>query len=276
MAKAPKQFRLEFSVKSAGTGCDMDVRRAVPEVRQALLSMSGLVKEIENPLLLWRFALCSQEPFENPTHCMGVSREGMIKRRDRLKTEASRNRQPSRGLSRKGMRLLFVHDLQTVLNSAQKDVCLAKRIDIFARQDLELLERGQRLHRAAFLKEGIPGPVQELQGLHNEFDLPNATESEFDIAMQVFGTHEVPLDPNFQVSDLFQKISRHGPRKNEGLEPVFELIEQLLIATDPAGFNEGHALPGFAVSGVVIFEAGERANERSNAPFRPKPEINTE
>src|SRR6516164_9459876 len=151
MAKAPKQFRLELSVKSTGTGRDMDVGRAVPEVRQALLGMSGLVKEIENPLLLWRFALRSQEPFENPAHCVSVSREVLIKRCDRPKTEASRNRQPGGGLRRKGMRLLFVHDLQTVLNGAQKDVCLAKRIDIFARQDLKLLERGQRLHRAAFL-----------------------------------------------------------------------------------------------------------------------------
>src|SRR6516164_4780089 len=135
MAKPPKQFRLGFSVKSAGTGRDIEVRRALQEERQALVRISGLVKDIENPLLLWRSALRSQEPFEDPAHCVSVSREVLIKRCDRPKTEASRNRQPGGGLRRKGMRLLFVHDLQTVLNGAQKDVCLAKRIDIFARQD---------------------------------------------------------------------------------------------------------------------------------------------
>ena len=53
--------------------------------------------------------------------------------------------------------------------------------------------------------------VNELERLHDEFDLANAANAKFDVALEFVGSHHVALNAPLDIGDLVEQIGRGAP-----------------------------------------------------------------
>ena len=159
------------------------------------------------------------------------------------------------------MSLLLSFDLQTMLNTPEKPICLVERQHFIAWKKIQLTKTAQRFERARFLQERMARPVDKLKCLHDKLDFANATAAEFDVAFKLIVSDDVALDAPFDVGNLVEQIGRRTLRINERLMLPQEFVSQLPAAADSARLNQGEALPGFAEAGIIIFHALERSRE---------------
>src|SRR5438045_9228169 len=80
------------------------------------------------------------------------------------------------------MRLLFGLYLQTMLHAAKKSVSVIAGQHFLARKKIQLTKRSQRFADPEFLHEWLTRSMDQLQRLHDEFDLPHPTASDFHFA----------------------------------------------------------------------------------------------
>ena len=105
--------------------------------------------------------------------------------------------------------LLISDHLQAIFNRAQEAISGAEIITHMLADPSpigEHVERPQGLFGAQF---GMPAAGNELLGLHEEFDLPDAAPAELDI---------VPLDGNLVVTAIGVDLSLHGVNVSHGRE----------------------------------------------------------
>src|SRR5262249_19775361 len=171
--------------------------------------------------------------------------------------------------------LLFGLDLQTMLDAAQKSIRAIKCQDFLVREKIQFTQRTQRLEHARFLEERMPGSIDELQCLHNEFDFANAADAKLDVAVKLLLSHYIAFDAALNVSDLLEQIGRRTLRINKRLMLPQEFICQLAAAGDASPLDEREALPCFAETGIIIFHALERPRQRACRPFRAQPQIDS-
>src|SRR4029453_12369413 len=170
--------------------------------------------------------------------------------------------------------LLFGLDLQTMLDTAEKPICLVERQHFTPRQQVQFTKSSQGSEHTGFLQEWMLRAVDKLKCLHDEFDLANAAPSQLDVALEIVGSDHVALDASLDVGDLIEQIGRRTFGINKRLMLPQEFISQLATAGDSACFNQSQALPGFAETGIVIFHALERPGEWPGRTFRTKAQIN--
>src|SRR2546423_2042507 len=118
--------------------------------------------------------------------------------------------------------------------------------------------------------------VDNLQRLHDEFDIANAAASQFYIAFQFSRANDVAFDAMLDFCNLLQQVRCGVLWIDKGLMQPQEIVRQLAAAGDSASFDEGDALPGFAKSSIVIFHAFERASQRSSRAFGSQTQVNSE
>src|SRR5207248_2121167 len=87
--------------------------------------------------------------------------------------------------------LLFRFDLYAVFDAAKKSIGVVQRQNLFARQQIKLSQRIKCLQHVRFLQEGMARTMDELQRLHNEFDLANAASPKFYITFQSFRSNYI-------------------------------------------------------------------------------------
>ena len=107
--------------------------------------------------------------------------------------------------------------------------------------------------------------VQQLQRLHDEFDLANAAGPELDVPLQILVADDVALDPSLDRRDLIEQLRRCAFRIDERLMFAQEIVGKFFAAGDAARFDQREALPRFAEPAVVILEA-LRASARLDRP----------
>ena len=137
----------------------------------------------------------------------------------------------------------------------------------------QLGEDREGLERVRFLQESVPRSVQELERLHDKFDFTNSAGAQFDVAIDIFVTDDVSLDPPFQRENFIEQIRRGAPRVNEGLMLAKKFVSEFAAATNSSRLDEREPFPGFTEAGIIIFHALERAREGASRSFGPKPEI---
>ena len=99
--------------------------------------------------------------------------------------------------------------------------------------------------------------MDQLQRLHDKFDVANAAASEFYVALQVFRSNNVTLDASFDACNLIQQVVRRALRVNERLMLPQEFVSQRTAAGDAACLDQCKPFPSFAEPSVIIFHALE-------------------
>src|ERR1700722_3044993 len=117
--------------------------------------------------------------------------------------ESTGNSYPRLPVRRQGVRLLLMLDLQTMFDAAQENVSISEQAHLIGRKKVQLFQSNQGFQGVSLLEEGVSGPVQELQGLQDEFDFPDASVSEFHVTMEIGQSNNVPFDPRFNHHDFF-------------------------------------------------------------------------
>ena len=80
----------------------------------------------------------------------------------------------------------------------------------------------------------MPRSVDELQGLHDELDLPNTAAPKFYVAFELVRTNYVALDAPLDTGNFIQQIGRCAPGINKRLMLSQEFVSQLAAAADSA------------------------------------------
>ena len=174
------------------------------------------------------------------------------------------------------MRLLFGFDLQTVLYPTEKPIGVIASQYFISRKKVQLAQGPQRLEHACFLQERMTRPVDQLQGLHDEFDFANTTASKLYVAFELVRADDVTLDTPLDAGDFIQQIGRRAFGINERLMLPQEFVSQFTTAADSARLDQCKAFPRFAEAGIVIFHARERTGQGTRGAFRPKAKIDAE
>src|ERR1700722_9529838 len=150
---------------------------------------------------------------------------------DLLIPESTGNSDPGLSASRQGVRLLLVLNLQTMLDRPQKNVSVMEQAHFIRRKDIQLLQRNQSFETVSLLQESISGSVQELQGLQDELDFPNASVSELHVTVELRRADNVSFDPSFDRCNFVQQIGRNDSWKNKRLQSLVELVEQFIVSS---------------------------------------------
>src|SRR6266487_3173550 len=171
------------------------------------------------------------------------------------------------------MRLLLRLDLQTMFHPAEKPVSVVQGQHFRVRKKVQFTKRSQCLEHTWFLQERMTRPMDQLQRLHDKFDVANAAASEFYVALEVFCSNNVALDAAFDACNLIQQIVRRALGINERLMLPQEFVSQLTAASDAACLNQCKPFPSFTEPSVIIFHALERPSQRTCRAFRPQAQI---
>ena len=93
---------------------------------------------------------------------------------------------------------------------AQETIGRFQGAGFIAWNQFQFREDRERLQRACFLQERVPRSMQELERLHDKFDLTNAARAQLDVSPDVFVTNDVPLDPSFDRGNFVEQIRRRA------------------------------------------------------------------
>src|ERR1700733_6390623 len=107
-----------------------------------------------------------------------------------------------------------------MLNSTQENVGIPEQAHFVPRKNVQLFQGDQRFKAISLLQESISGPVQKLQSLQDEFDLPDATVAEFHVPTEVREPNDLSLDSFLKCHNLVEQIGGNGPRKNKRLQAL--------------------------------------------------------
>jgi len=99
--------------------------------------------------------------------------------------------------------------------------------------------------------------MNELQRLHDKFDLTNSAAAKFNVPFQTVRSRDVALDSPFDLCNFVKQVRRWAARVNERLMLAQKFVSQLAIAGDSPRFDQRNPLPRFPKAGVVIFHAFE-------------------
>jgi len=123
------------------------------------------------------------DPIEDGTNILHVLLQLGVETLGRFKTEAACESLERRAVARDDVDLLFCFDLQAMLNQAEKSITSIKIENLVSRNQIEPRQSLQGPERAGVLEEGISSTVNELQRLHDEFDLADSTPAELEVAL---------------------------------------------------------------------------------------------
>src|SRR5205809_6832791 len=97
--------------------------------------------------------------------------------------------------------------------------------------------------------------MDQLQRLHNEFDVANAAAPEFYVALELFCPNDVALNAMLDARNLIQQIGTGALWVNERLMLLQEYVTDLTASGDSARSGERKQFPRFAEPSVTIFHA---------------------
>ena len=82
------------------------------------------------------------------------------------------------------MSLLFGFNLQSVLNLTEEAISPVKIDNFRSGDELQARQSAQSIERTGLLQENMTPAMNELQRLHDEFDLADSAAAEFNVPFQ--------------------------------------------------------------------------------------------
>ncbi len=179
-------------------------------------------------------------------------------------------------VGREGVGLLFLAHLETVFDVAEEPVGVAEEFGVGFFHEPVADELGEALVGGVGLEKRETAGVEELHRLDDELDFADAAEAAFDVAVEIGGADDLAFRAELHESDFGKEGGGRVARVAEGVEAFEEFAAEFEVSGDGAGFDESHALPALSGDGVVIFGAGEGADERAAGTFGAEAEIGAE
>ena len=165
--------------------------------------------------------------------------------------------------------------LNRVLGVAQKFIAFAQFTDHSGRQIALPLQNAQHFEQRALLQAQVSPPVNQLEGLSNEFDLANPARPQLDVVGHAFA-------PHFLLNQLLHGAQRFNRRKIE-IAPVHERAQQIeqlrahdLIACHHAGLDHRVTLPVAALVLVILLQRIEAQHQRPGRAIRTQTHVDAE
>ena len=91
-----------------------------------------------------------------------------------------------------------------MLDAPEKPIRIIQSQNFIGSEQIQFAKRSQRFKHARFLQERMPRSVDQLQRLHDEFDVADAATSKLHVATQFLSSHDISLDAMFDVRDFVE------------------------------------------------------------------------
>ena len=159
--------------------------------------------------------------------------------------------------------------LDPVLQRAQEPVCRAQHRRIVPADIATGGERSQRVERRSRVEGGVGAPVDQLQQLHAELDVPQAPRPELELSAGLAVgdvCFHAPAHRLHVVDEVFPGRGLPDHRPDGGQVGLADFP----IARDRTRLQQGLKLPGLGPPLVVVPVARHRPHERARLPLRPQ------
>ena len=124
---------------------------------------------------------------------------------------------------RKGVRLLFVDELEAMFHGAQPDVRVGEPVGIVARHVAALGEGAERVERRRRADALVGAAVHELEQLHGELDVADAAPTALHLALLEAAPVQLRLAARLHRTDLAHDVGTGHVGKDAPLRLVEEL-----------------------------------------------------
>src|SRR5438477_13161152 len=101
----------------------------------------------------------------------------------------------------------------------------------------------------------MPRSVDELESLHDEFNLADSAAAEFHVTLKRFVTDDIAFDSAFDAGDFVQQVRRGASRINKRLMLPEKFVGQLAVAGHAARLDQSQAFPGLTESPIIMGHA---------------------
>ena len=171
----------------------------------------------------------------------------------------------------KRVRLCVQHRLQPVLHHAEECVGALQVPSLPGRQVPCIAERIDRLDGIPFAHGRVPPSVEKLEGLDDEFNIPDPARHQLDVGLVANRRFDAGLDPRNGSCGRRHERSRI----DEGLEVFEEFPAQGLVAGHGTSFDQHLAFPHLPPRFIIGRVAFHGADEGACSRFRPESDIDT-
>ncbi len=159
--------------------------------------------------------------------------------------------------------LQVAHDLQAMLERPEEAVRPAERGRVVATHVPLVREDLERAQRVRLAEPFVPPAVDDLQQLHRELDVADASSSALDLDVGLAGGADVLLEADLDASDLVDRRLGEHLGEHERGHGVDERAPELGFARDGSGLDQRLALPGRGLRLVVPAHRVERPRQRA-------------
>ncbi len=174
------------------------------------------------------------------------------------------------------VRLKPVGDLDAVLNIAEEDIGGGQVAAVRHGQKTQAFDARERLKGIEVPKEGFLPPVDQLEGLDDEFDLPDPSLAELYVRNAAPAGGEISVDPLLDAGDLIEGAHVEGAPVDEGLNQVDEGAAQRDRSGRGPGLDERLPLPRLSPRLVIDPAARKRVGEGALPPLGPQAGVHPE
>ena len=150
---------------------------------------------------------------------------------------------PAGGVGRQGVDLGLVDKLEAVLHGAEEAVGGVEGADLRGVDVAGLAELVERLERVGGADAGVVAGVDELEQLHGELDVPQASPALLDLPIGQAPLRHLLLGPGLHHPDLADGIGVEPLRPHVRVRRLLEGLRQVVVASYRAGLDERLELP---------------------------------
>ena len=171
------------------------------------------------------------------------------------------------------MRLLVVPFLQAILHSTQEAIRPGEFLDGRVGKQLLADQQFQRRQQLARLQPRIAAAADQLEGLHDELDFPDAARPEFHVVLEVAPLH-FASDHLFHAAQGLEHAEVEIAAVHERTQHVAVQVRLERLPRDDTGLHIGVALPIAAVLLQIGLERIETRRQRTAFTERSQAHVN--
>ncbi len=170
-------------------------------------------------------------------------------------------------VGRDRVRLLLVVDLKAVLDRAQEPICVVEASRVGALDVSRRRQRVQRFERRRASHRVVVPAVHELEELHRELDVADATPTALELAVgEPFAIGDL-LGAPLHHPDLAHRARAEHVGPHEWPSQLHEAITEIGVACDGPRLDQRLELPRLCPALVVRGEAVDGSRERAAPAF---------
>ena len=175
-----------------------------------------------------------------------------------------------------GVHLLLVDELQPVLDRPQEAVRLGEGVGVLRVDVPPVGHLAERVERVRAPQCGVVPAVHELQQLHRELDVADATPTALHLAVVEPAPHHSSSARAFIERIARRVVGGEGPAPQARRGRLIESPPELAVAGDRSGFEQGLELPRLGPPLPVRLVRLEGADQRAVATLGPQVGVDAE